>query len=105
MTDGPEYGLVLCSQFPPGDDATARFTEQVEQVHHVRDAGFTSVWATQHYLAEEFQYLHPLAVLGRLIPETGDMRIDGEAGHLDGVRPVPRPVQRPALAPTVGAPA
>jgi alkanesulfonate monooxygenase SsuD/methylene tetrahydromethanopterin reductase-like flavin-dependent oxidoreductase (luciferase family) len=170
MTDGPEYGLVLRSQFPPGDDATARFTEQVEQVHHVRDAGFTSVWATQHYLAEEFQYLHPLAVLGRLIPETGDMRIgtaitlmalahpvdlaeqlatldilsggrltvgaglgyrdlefdafgvprdrrlrrfrenldlvlrlwtddevsfDGDAGRLDGVRPVLRPVQRP----------
>jgi alkanesulfonate monooxygenase SsuD/methylene tetrahydromethanopterin reductase-like flavin-dependent oxidoreductase (luciferase family) len=53
----PEFGLVLCSQFPP------------------RDSGFTSVWATQHYLAEEFQYLHPLAVLGRLVPETGDMRI------------------------------
>ena len=60
---GPEFGLVLCSQFPPGTDATARFAEQVEQVHHVRDAGFSSVWATQHYLAEEFQYLHPLAVL------------------------------------------
>lgn len=71
----PEFGLVLCSQFPPGDDATARFAEQVEQVHHARDHGFTSVWATQHYLAEEVQYLHPLAVLGRLVPETGDMRI------------------------------
>lgn len=73
--DGPAYGLVLCSQFPPGDDATARFAEQVEQVHHARDHGFTSVWATQHYLAEEVQYLHPLAVLGRLVAETGDMRI------------------------------
>jgi alkanesulfonate monooxygenase SsuD/methylene tetrahydromethanopterin reductase-like flavin-dependent oxidoreductase (luciferase family) len=71
----PEFGLVLCSQFPPGDDATARFAEQVEQVHHARDHGFTSVWATQHYLAEEVQYLHPLAVLGRLVPETGDLRI------------------------------
>lgn len=71
----PQFGLVLCSQFPPGDDATARFAEQVEQVHHARDNGFLSVWATQHYLAEEFQYLHPLAVLGRLVPETGDMRI------------------------------
>ncbi|GAA5142011.1 LLM class flavin-dependent oxidoreductase [Pseudonocardia adelaidensis] len=71
----PQYGLVLCSQFPPGDDAGARFAEQVEQVHHARDHGFTSVWATQHYLAEEVQYLHPLAVLGRLIPETGDLRI------------------------------
>jgi alkanesulfonate monooxygenase SsuD/methylene tetrahydromethanopterin reductase-like flavin-dependent oxidoreductase (luciferase family) len=72
---GPQYGLVLCSQFPPGDDAGARFAEQIEQVHHARDHGFTSVWATQHYLAEEVQYLHPLAVLGRLVPETGDMRI------------------------------
>ncbi|HZZ48448.1 MAG TPA: LLM class flavin-dependent oxidoreductase [Pseudonocardia sp.] len=72
---GPEFGLVLCSQFPPGDDAQARFTEQIEQVHHARDHGFTSVWATQHYLAEEVQYLHPLAVLSRLVPETGDMRI------------------------------
>ncbi|MGH3588042.1 MAG: LLM class flavin-dependent oxidoreductase, partial [Pseudonocardia sp.] len=71
----PHYGLVLCSQFPPGDDAGARFAEQVEQVHHARDNGFASVWATQHYLAEEVQYLHPLAVLGRLVPETGDMRI------------------------------
>jgi alkanesulfonate monooxygenase SsuD/methylene tetrahydromethanopterin reductase-like flavin-dependent oxidoreductase (luciferase family) len=71
----PQYGLVLCSQFPPGDDASARFAEQVEQVHHARDNGFTSVWATQHYLAEEVQYLHPLAVLGRLVPETGDLRI------------------------------
>ena len=71
----PEFGLVLCSQFPPGDDATARFAKQVEQVHHARDHGFTSVWATQHYLAEEVQYLHPLAVLSRLVPETGDLRI------------------------------
>jgi alkanesulfonate monooxygenase SsuD/methylene tetrahydromethanopterin reductase-like flavin-dependent oxidoreductase (luciferase family) len=71
----PHFGLVLCSQFPPGDDAGARFAEQVQQVHHARDHGFGSVWATQHYLAEEVQYLHPLAVLGRLVPETGDMRI------------------------------
>ena len=71
----PEYGLVLCSQFTPGDDATARFAEQVEQVHFVRDAGFSSVWVTQHYLADPFQYLHPLAVLARIIPESGDMRI------------------------------
>jgi alkanesulfonate monooxygenase SsuD/methylene tetrahydromethanopterin reductase-like flavin-dependent oxidoreductase (luciferase family) len=72
---GPEYGLVLCSQFPPGDDAVARFSEQVEQVRYVRDAGFSSVWATQHYLADPFQYLHPRAVLARIIPESGDMRI------------------------------
>ena len=75
MTAAPAYGLVLCSQFLPGEDTPARFAEQLEQVRFVRDAGFSSVWATQHYLADPFQYLHPLAVLSRLVPETGDMRI------------------------------
>ncbi|OEV04840.1 hypothetical protein AN218_31925 [Streptomyces nanshensis] len=66
---------MLCSQFPAGDDVTARFAEQIEQVRFARDAGFSSVWATQHYLADPFQYLHPLAVLARIVPESGDMRI------------------------------
>lgn len=69
------YGLVLCSQFLAGEDAAARFDEQLEQVRFARDAGFGSVWATQHYLADPFAYLHPLAVLARVIPESGDMAI------------------------------
>lgn len=71
----PQYGLLLSSQFPRGDDPTARFAEQIEQVRYVRDAGFGSVWASQHYLADPYQYLHPMAVLARIIPESGDMRI------------------------------
>lgn len=72
---GPQFGLVLCSQFPRHDDPAPRFDEQLEQVRFARDNGFSSVWATQHYLAAPFQYLHPLAVLSRIIPESGDMRI------------------------------
>jgi alkanesulfonate monooxygenase SsuD/methylene tetrahydromethanopterin reductase-like flavin-dependent oxidoreductase (luciferase family) len=75
MNADPQYGLVLCSQFLPGEDAAARFEEQLEQVRFARDTGFSSVWATQHYLADPFQYLHPLAVLSRIVPESGDMRI------------------------------
>ena len=75
MNSPPDYGLVLCSQFMPGEDTVARFGEQVEQVRFARDSGFSSVWATQHYLADPFQYLHPLAVLSRIVPESGDMRI------------------------------
>lgn len=75
MKPDPGYGLVLCSQFTADDDVVARFAEQVEQVRFARDAGFSSVWATQHYLAEPFQYLHPLSVLARIVPESGDMRI------------------------------
>ncbi|WP_158056933.1 LLM class flavin-dependent oxidoreductase [Saccharomonospora sp. CUA-673] len=74
-TCGPRFGLVLCSQFPRGDDPNARFAEQIEQVRFARDNGFDSTWVTQHYLAAPFQYLHPLAVLSRVIPESGDMRI------------------------------
>jgi len=70
-----ELGLLLCSQFPAGDDPAARFAEQVEQVRFARDSGFDGVFASQHYLASPFQYLHPLPVLARMVSEAGDMRI------------------------------
>ena len=70
-----EIGLLLCSQFPTGDDPAARFAEQVEQVRFARDSGFDGVFASQHYLAHPFQYLHPLPVLARMVSEAGHMRI------------------------------
>lgn len=75
MSGRVELGLLLCSQFPVDDDPAARFQEQLEQVRVVRDAGFDSVFASQHYLAHPFQYLHPLPVLSRIVAEAGDMRI------------------------------
>ncbi|WP_281965415.1 LLM class flavin-dependent oxidoreductase [Serinicoccus marinus] len=74
-TQHPHVGLLLCSQFAAGEDPAARFEEQLDQVRLVRDAGFGSVFASQHYLAHPFQYLHPLPVLARIIPELGDMRM------------------------------
>lgn len=68
-------GLLLCSQYPVGDDAAQRFEEQLDQVRLVRDSGFSAVFASQHYLAHPFQYLHPLPVLARIIPELGEMRL------------------------------
>ncbi|RIK15390.1 MAG: LLM class flavin-dependent oxidoreductase, partial [Acidobacteria bacterium] len=70
-----QLGLLLCSQFPVGTDAADGFEGQLDQVRLVRDSGFASVFASQHYLAHPFQYLHPLAVLARVIPELGDMRL------------------------------
>lgn len=70
-----ELGLLLCSQFAAGTDPAQGFEEQVEQVRLVRDVGFGGVYASQHYLADPFQYLHPLPVLARLIPELGSMRL------------------------------
>ncbi|PRZ42299.1 alkanesulfonate monooxygenase SsuD/methylene tetrahydromethanopterin reductase-like flavin-dependent oxidoreductase (luciferase family) [Antricoccus suffuscus] len=67
--------LMISAQYPVQDDPVARFSEQLEQTRFARDHGFDGVIATQHYLAYPFQYLHPLAILARLVPETGDMRI------------------------------
>jgi alkanesulfonate monooxygenase SsuD/methylene tetrahydromethanopterin reductase-like flavin-dependent oxidoreductase (luciferase family) len=83
-----QLGLLLCSQFPLDDDASARFDEQLEQVRFVRDAGFDAVFASQHYLAHPFQYLHPLPVLSRILAEAGDMRIGTSIGLLALPSPV-----------------
>jgi alkanesulfonate monooxygenase SsuD/methylene tetrahydromethanopterin reductase-like flavin-dependent oxidoreductase (luciferase family) len=83
-----ELGLLLCSQFPQGEDPVARMDAQLDQVRFVRDAGFGGVYASQHYLAHPFQYLHPLPVLARIIPESGDMRI----GTAIGLLALPSPV-------------
>ena len=76
-TEAPplELGLLLCSQFPAGTDAAAAFDGQLDQVRLVRESGFGSIFTSQHYLAHPFQYLHPLTVLARIIPELGDMRL------------------------------
>jgi alkanesulfonate monooxygenase SsuD/methylene tetrahydromethanopterin reductase-like flavin-dependent oxidoreductase (luciferase family) len=75
MTRPFELGLLLSSQFPTGEDPATRFAEQVDQVRFARDAGFDGVFASQHYLAHPFQYLHPLPVLARMAAEAGHMRI------------------------------
>ncbi|WP_153395606.1 LLM class flavin-dependent oxidoreductase [Ornithinicoccus halotolerans] len=70
-----ELNLLLCSQFTAEQDPAAGFEDQLEQVRLVRDAGFGAVFASQHYLAHPFQYLHPLPVLARIVPELGSMRM------------------------------
>ena len=67
--------LLISVQYPVEEDPVTRFAEQVDQARFARDNGFDGITATQHYLAYPFQYLHPLATLARLIPETGDMRL------------------------------
>lgn len=69
------FGYVLSNQFLPSEDPVVRFHEQIEQVRFAGSLGFTSVWASQHYLSREFQYLHQVPVLGRILSETGTMRI------------------------------
>lgn len=69
------FGLLLNTQFPPGESATARLEGLLDQVRAARDNGLHSVWVSQHYLATPFQMLQQLPVLGRLAAEAGSMRI------------------------------
>lgn len=68
-------GLLLNTQFPPGESATERLSALLDQVRAARDAGFASVWVSQHYLATPFQMLQPLPLLGRMAAEAGSMRL------------------------------
>lgn len=69
------FGLFVSAQHPADDDPGARLAEHLEQVRLVRDAGFRSVFAGQHFLPAPFQMLQPVPLLARLAAEAGDMRV------------------------------
>jgi alkanesulfonate monooxygenase SsuD/methylene tetrahydromethanopterin reductase-like flavin-dependent oxidoreductase (luciferase family) len=69
------FGLFVSAQYPAEEDPAARLAEHLEQVRFVRDAGFDSVFAGQHFLPAPFQMLQPVPLLARLAAETGDMRV------------------------------
>ena len=70
-----KIGLLLNTQFPPGESASKRLEGLLDQVRAARDNGLHSVWMSQHYLATPFQMLQQLPVLGRLAAEAGAMHI------------------------------
>jgi len=69
------FSLSLPMQHPIGDDLRQRFAELLEMVRLARQAGFSHVSASQHYLAAPFQYMQPLPVLARVAAETGEMTL------------------------------
>jgi alkanesulfonate monooxygenase SsuD/methylene tetrahydromethanopterin reductase-like flavin-dependent oxidoreductase (luciferase family) len=83
------FGIFVSAQHPAGDDPAARLAEHLEQVRFVRDAGFHSIFAGQHFLPAPYQMLQPVPLLGRLAAEAGDMRVG--AGIL--LLPLLNPVQ------------
>ncbi len=70
-----KLGLYLCTQFPPGDDVTARLGETIEQVRLARRLGWASLWAAHHYLTAPLQMIQPLPLLARLLPEAEGMTV------------------------------
>jgi probable F420-dependent oxidoreductase len=70
-----KLGLALSVQHRPEESQAARFAEHVEQVRLARAVGFSSVWASQHYLSEPFTYFQPLPTLGRMAAEAEGMTL------------------------------
>jgi alkanesulfonate monooxygenase SsuD/methylene tetrahydromethanopterin reductase-like flavin-dependent oxidoreductase (luciferase family) len=69
------FGLALSVQHLPDDSQASRFQEHVEQVRLARAVGFTSVWASQHYLSDPFTYFQPIPTLARVAAEAPGMTL------------------------------
>jgi alkanesulfonate monooxygenase SsuD/methylene tetrahydromethanopterin reductase-like flavin-dependent oxidoreductase (luciferase family) len=69
-----QFGYVLAGQYLPQDDPQVRLREAVEQVRAAKQAGFTSIWATQHFLAD-FQFMQTMPFLARLSAEADGMAV------------------------------
>src|SRR5438477_8565412 len=68
-------GRGLSVQHPPEDPQATRFAEHLAQVRAARAAGFSHVWASQHYVAAPYTYFQPLPTLGRVAAEAGEMSL------------------------------
>ena len=70
-----KFGLGLAVQHAPDDDQAARFREHLEQVRLARAVGFSTVWASQHFLSQPFTYFQPIPTLGRIAAEAEGMTL------------------------------
>src|SRR3712207_6742110 len=69
------YGLYVAAQHPEGVNPGRYLGEHLEQVRFVRDNGFDSVFAGQHFLSDPFQMLQPTPLLARIAAESGDLTV------------------------------
>jgi alkanesulfonate monooxygenase SsuD/methylene tetrahydromethanopterin reductase-like flavin-dependent oxidoreductase (luciferase family) len=70
-----KFGLGLSVQHRPEEPQAVRFREHVEQVRLARAVGFSSVWASQHYLSDPFTYFQPIPTLARIAAEARGMAL------------------------------
>src|SRR2546426_256805 len=72
---GVKFGLGLSVQHLPEEPQAARFREHIEQVRLARAVGFSSIWASQHYLSDPFTYFQPIPTLARLAADARGMTL------------------------------
>jgi alkanesulfonate monooxygenase SsuD/methylene tetrahydromethanopterin reductase-like flavin-dependent oxidoreductase (luciferase family) len=68
-------GLLLSGQHPAGDSAMGAVGQHLEQVELARELGFSSVWASQHFLSHPFLYLQSVPLLARVAAAAEGMTV------------------------------
>lgn len=72
---GAKIGLFLTNQHPVGSDLVAAVDDQLRLVRAVRDHGWDSIWAGQHYLPNGTAMPQSVPFVSRLIAEAGNMEV------------------------------
>ncbi len=70
-----KVGLFLTNQHPPRSDLTAALHDQLRMVRTVRDLGWDSIWAGQHYLPDGMAMPQCVPFVSRITAESGDMTV------------------------------
>lgn len=83
-----KIGVFLGMQYLPEDDPVARVREHVEQARLVAEAGYDSLWLTQHFVTGPNQFPQTLPLLSRLAAETREMALGTNVILLPLLHPV-----------------
>ncbi|MXZ53991.1 MAG: LLM class flavin-dependent oxidoreductase [Acidimicrobiaceae bacterium] len=68
-------GLFLTNQHPVGTDMVAAMDDQLRMVRAVRDRGWDSIWAGQHYLPDGMAMPQCVPFVSRITAECGPMEV------------------------------
>ena len=72
---GIKIGLFLTNQHPLDADLVARMDDQLRMVRAVRDRGWDSIWAGQHYLPDGMAMPQCVPFVSRITAESGPMEV------------------------------
>jgi alkanesulfonate monooxygenase SsuD/methylene tetrahydromethanopterin reductase-like flavin-dependent oxidoreductase (luciferase family) len=81
-------GLVLKVSWTDDQGPAARLADLVMQVRVARDAGFESIWLSQHFVGGPGRSFQTVPLLGRLAPELAGMRLGTSIILLPMLNPV-----------------
>ncbi len=82
------YGLFLSAQHPAESEPRRALAEHLQQVEFVREHGFHSVFAGQHFLSAPYQMLQPVPLLARVAAAADGLTVGAGVFLLPLLNPV-----------------